>query len=77
MERIIHGIVHGHGNEGDVELLLKVADQMKGRTICALSDAAALPVLSFVTKFRDEFEFFIREKKSKVRGGQIYAQINH
>lgn len=77
MERIIHGIVHGHGSEGEIDLLLKIADNMKGRTICALSDAAALPVLSFVTKFRDEFEYFIREKKSKVRGGQIYAQISH
>ena len=41
---------------------------MKGRTICALSDAAALPVISFVTKFRDEFEYFVREGKSKVKG---------
>jgi NADH-quinone oxidoreductase subunit F len=77
MERVISGIVHGRGTEGDLDLLLKIADNMKGRTICALSDAAALPVISFVTKFRDEFEYFIREKKSKTRGGQIYAQINH
>ncbi|CAN5447810.1 NADH-quinone oxidoreductase subunit NuoF [soil metagenome] len=76
LERIIHGIVHGKGNEGDCDLLLKIAEQMKGRTICALSDAAALPVLSFVEKFKDEFEYFIREKKSKVRGGQIYAQVS-
>jgi NADH-quinone oxidoreductase subunit F len=77
MERIIKGIVSGHGNEGDIELLVKIADNMKGRTICALSDAAALPVLSFVQKFRGEFEYFIREKKSQVRGGQIYAQLHH
>ncbi|HRK06956.1 MAG TPA: NADH-quinone oxidoreductase subunit NuoF [Pseudobdellovibrionaceae bacterium] len=76
MEKIVHGIVHGEGKPGDLDLLLKIADNMKGRTICALSDAAALPVLSFVTKFRDEFEYFIREKKSKVRGGQIYAQMH-
>ena len=41
---------------------------MKGRTICALSDAAALPIISFITKFRDEFEYFVREGKSKVKG---------
>lgn len=76
MEKIVHSIIHGEAKPGDVDLLLKIADQMKGRTICALSDAAALPVLSFVTKFRDEFEYFIREKKSKVRGGPIYAQIH-
>jgi NADH-quinone oxidoreductase subunit F len=77
MERIIKGIVSGDGNEGDLDLLIKIADNMKGRTICALSDAAALPVLSFVQKFRGEFEYFIREKKSQVRGGQIYAQLHH
>ena len=77
MEKIVHSIIHGEAKPGDIDLLLKIADNMKGRTICALSDAAALPVLSFVTKFRDEFEFFIREKKSKVRGGEIYAQLHH
>lgn len=77
MERIIKGIVSGHGNEGEIDLLIKIADNMKGRTICALSDAAALPVLSFVQKFRGEFEYFVREKKSQVRGGQIYAQLHH
>jgi hypothetical protein len=41
---------------------------MKGKTICALSDAAALPVLSFVPKFRDEFEYYVREGNSKVKG---------
>lgn len=77
IEKIIHSIIHGHAKPGDIDMLLKIADNMKGRTICALSDAAALPVLSFVTKFRDEFEYFIKEKKSKVRGGQIYAQLHH
>ena len=52
----------------DIDLLIKVADNMKGKTICALSDAAALPVLSFVTKFRDEFEYFVQHGKSKVKG---------
>jgi NADH-quinone oxidoreductase subunit F len=47
---------------------------MKGKTICALSDAAALPVLSFVTKFRDEFEYFVREGKSKVKGTAFQAK---
>lgn len=77
MEKTIKGITRGEGKPGDIDLLLKIAEQMKGRTICALSDAAALPVLSFVTKFRDEFEYFIREKKSKVRGGPVYAQLEH
>jgi NADH-quinone oxidoreductase subunit F len=76
IEKIIKGVVRGDGKPGDPDLMIKIADNMKGRTICALSDAAALPVLSFVQKFKEEFEFFIREKRSKVKGSKIYAQMN-
>ncbi len=68
LDKITHSILSGQGRLQDIELLLKISDNMKGRTICALSDAAALPVISFVTKFRDEFEYFVREGKSKVKG---------
>ncbi len=78
LHKIVDSILHGRGKPGDVDLLVKVADQMKGRTICALSDAAALPVISFVTKFRDEFEYYIREGRSKVTGkGPTDAQMHH
>ncbi len=76
LNKIVHSILEGRGRLQDIDLLLKVADNMKGRTICALADAAAFPVLSFVTKFRDEFEFFVREGRSKVRGTN-YAQMHH
>ncbi|MBL7556226.1 MAG: NADH-quinone oxidoreductase subunit NuoF [Bdellovibrionaceae bacterium] len=76
LNKIVHSILEGKGRLQDIDLLVKVADNMKGRTICALSDAAALPVLSFVTKFRDEFEFYVREGRSKVRGS-FYAQMHH
>lgn len=76
LNKIVHSILEGRGRLQDIELLEKVADNMKGRTICALSDAAALPVLSFVQKFRDEFEFYVREGRSKVRGVS-YAEMHH
>jgi len=76
LDKILHSILEGKGRLQDIDLLLKVADNMKGRTICALSDAAALPVLSFVTKFRDEFEYFVREGRSKVKG-KAHAQMHH
>jgi NADH-quinone oxidoreductase subunit F len=76
LNKIVHSILDGRGRLQDIELLIKVADNMKGRTICALSDAAALPVLSFVTKFRDEFEYFVREGHSKVRGVRN-AEMHH
>jgi NADH-quinone oxidoreductase subunit F len=70
LNKVVHSILEGKGRLQDIELLIKIADNMKGRTICALSDAAALPVLSFVTKFRDEFEYFVREGRSKVKGAK-------
>ncbi len=76
LNKIVHSILEGRGRLQDIDLLLKVADNMKGRTICALAEAAALPVLSFVSKFRDEFEFFVREGRSKVKGTS-YAQMQH
>lgn len=76
LNKVVSAIKAGNGTLKDIDTLCKVADNMKGRTICALSDAAALPVLSFVPKFRSEFEYYIREGKSQVRGIS-YAQMHH
>jgi NADH-quinone oxidoreductase subunit F len=76
LNKVVDAIKAGRGSLQDIDTLCKVADNMKGRTICALSDAAALPVLSFVPKFRSEFEYYIREGKSQVRGIS-YAQMHH
>ena len=70
LHKLCSSIMNGQAGVSDVDLLCEVANQMKGRTICALSDAAALPVLSFVPKFRDEFEFFVEKGYSKVKGRQ-------
>lgn len=77
INKILHSIVHGQGKPGDVDLLVKVADNMRGRTICVLSDALAMPVMSYVKKFREEFDYFVREKRSMVKGDKIYAQMHH
>lgn len=76
LDKVVHSILAGRGRLQDIDLLVKVADNMKGRTICALSDAAALPVISFITKFRDEFEYYVREGRSKVKG-VAYAEMHH
>ena len=47
----------------DLALLDNVADNIAGRTICALGDAAALPVKSFIKHFRDEFVYHIEHKR--------------
>lgn len=63
MEDILHRIEHGHGREQDLTLLLEIADNINGKTLCALGDAAAGPVMSFVKKFRADFEAHIRGGK--------------
>jgi NADH-quinone oxidoreductase subunit F len=64
--RVIHRILHGEGRPGDLELLDSVGNNMAGRTICALADAAVFPVRSFTKHFRNEFEYLIEHKKPLV-----------
>ena len=56
MEKILHRFLTGEGTMEDVDLLLDVANNIEGNTICALGDAAAWPVQSVIKKFRDEFQ---------------------
>ncbi len=60
LHRVLQHLEFGGADPDDVELLLRVADNMMGNTICLLADAAAMPVRSFVTKFRAEFEEHLR-----------------
>lgn len=64
--RMVHRIEHGKGQTEDLDKLNSVADNIAGRTICALGDAAALPVKSFIKHFRAEFEHHIEHKKCLV-----------
>jgi NADH-quinone oxidoreductase subunit F len=68
MERILLRIEQGRGLQQDIDLLKNIADNIEGRTICALGDAAAWPVQSFVTKFRDEFQAHVDEQRCTIRG---------
>ena len=61
--QILTRIEHGRGRSGELEILLDLCTQMKGRTICPLSDAAAMPVESYIKSFYDEFAAHIREQR--------------
>jgi NADH-quinone oxidoreductase subunit F len=63
MEMIVEKIEHGHGTAADVEKLEQIAGNVGGNTICALGDAASMPVQSFVKKFRDEFMRHVEERR--------------
>ena len=56
MDKALHRMTHGEGRKEDAEYLLNIAQNIQGRTICAFGEACAWPVLSFVNKFREEFE---------------------
>jgi NADH-quinone oxidoreductase subunit F len=56
MEKMLHRIKEGHGRPEDVDLLFEVADNIDGKTICPLGEAAAWPVKAFLTNYRSEFE---------------------
>jgi len=63
---MVDRIERGEGRNEDLDVLNNVADNIAGRTICALGDAAALPVKSFIKHFRDEFQHHIDHKKCLV-----------
>jgi len=64
--RVIHRIEHGQGRAEDIDLLNSVADNIQGRTICALGDAAAMPVRAFIKHYRSEFEHHVEHKSCVV-----------
>jgi NADH-quinone oxidoreductase subunit F len=64
--RVVDRIEHGQGRAGDLELLNDVATNIQGRTICALGDAAAMPVRGMLKHFWDEFEYHVHHKKCLV-----------
>ncbi len=64
--RMLQRILDGKGKREDLDLLLSVGEKIMGNTICALGDAAATPVESFIKNFREEFEYYIENGKSIV-----------
>jgi NADH-quinone oxidoreductase subunit F len=60
--RMVDRIEHGQGKMSDIDLLNSVADGIQGRTICALGDAAAMPVRAMIKHFRDEFVHHVEHK---------------
>lgn len=66
LARVMHRLEHGEGHPEDLDLLHDVANRIGGRTICALGDAAAMPVMSFLKHFRHEFEYHVLHHKCMV-----------
>ncbi len=60
--RMLTRILEGRGEEADLQKLLDVANKIEGHTICALGDAAAWPVQSFLKHYHHEFEYMVRNQ---------------
>ena len=63
--RMVERIANGQGRLQDIDLLNSVSDNIQGRTICALGDAAAMPVRAMIKHFRDEFVALIEKNASR------------
>ena len=64
--KILSNIIEGRGTNKDLDQLDRIASQIEGHCICALGDAAAMPVRSFLKNFWEEFEYFVDNKQSMV-----------
>ena len=61
MVQLLRKIEDGDATQGELDLLLNVCDRILGNCLCPLGDAAAMPIASYVAKFRDEFQQHIEE----------------
>jgi NADH-quinone oxidoreductase subunit F len=62
--KILERILAGEGEAKDLDLLLDLAENMTGKTICVLSDSCAAPVVSGIQKFRGEFEAYLSRRRA-------------
>ncbi len=73
LNRMLKRIIAGEGRNEDIQMLVDVANRIEGHTICALGDAAAWPIQSFVKHYRHEFEYMIQNGGRSLADGQRQA----
>jgi NADH-quinone oxidoreductase subunit F len=73
LNRTVRRIMAGQGRRQDIDMLVDVANKIEGHTICALGDAAAWPVQSFVRHYRHEFEYYVEHGRSIVAAARERA----
>ncbi len=71
--RMLSRILEGNGEQEDLDKLVDVANKIEGHTICALGDAAAWPVQSFLSHFRHEFEYMVRNNGRSIVDSETEA----
>jgi NADH-quinone oxidoreductase subunit F len=71
--KILRRFEQGRGEPDDIETLLAISENMSGRTICVLSDAAAAPIVSSIEKFRADYEALMAPEPAMVGAGPTGA----
>ena len=74
MNRLLKRVLAGQGRRDELNLLVDVANRIEGHTICALGDAAAWPVQSFLKHYRHEFEYIIDHSGRSIVEDQLGAR---
>jgi len=77
MHRTIERIVKGDGRPEDIDTLIRIANANDGTTICGMGDAAGYATVGIIAKYRDEFEYYIANKRSKCEGRLEVAEAEH
>jgi NADH-quinone oxidoreductase subunit F len=76
LHRIIDRIVAGEGQPDDIDSLYRISRLQDGMTICGMGDAAGYATIGILAKYRDEFEYWVANKRSKLAGnleGTVHA----
>lgn len=76
MEKILQRIANGNATSKDLDLLIDIANNIEGRTVCALGDAAAWPIRGFISKFRDDFEKAVATKRTYIPPNIVHGKRN-
>jgi len=76
LHRIIDRIVAGEGRLEDIARMIEISDANDGTTICGMGDAAGYATVGIIAKFRDEFEYYIQNKRSRC-DGKLEAEAAH
>jgi NADH-quinone oxidoreductase subunit F len=66
LSQIMERIEQGKGENGDVDLLLDICDNIYAKTLCPMGDGATVPIVSSIKNFRDEYEYHIKNKRCMV-----------
>lgn len=76
LEKILKRIDRGEGTSKDLDLLISVANNIEGNTICALGEAAAWPVKFMIQRFRDEFEKYVKPEVILPVANKVHSMRN-